>query len=790
MKNHPDPEPARKSSPASLGPPAARPRRASRWLVRGLAAAGLSALAPAVLGLAAVWLLIRDPHPGLEDGMPVSCGARGPDFEIRCLDGMPYLVENGLPYPTGFDSTDHAVLSLDGPWRMRFEDQKRDSSGGMAPVTLAPGILSQGDGSGAPASGPVPESLAVWSQGAWHDEGIPIEVPSTYNAPNGPYRDHQGPVWFARRFRFGPLPPRPGPSGRPGQRVRLGFEGVLLRCRVWLNGELLGDREGGYTPFYFDVSERLRPHGENLLVVRADNRLTYGSLPPRVRPRHNPVWGVYGGIYRSVRLETLPATSIAIARVASYRDGRGSGFAAEILLDGGDGVLSGTLPGSLPGTGGPVASGAEGSEGTDGTGGSQGAGGQLAISVTDPDGKPGPESVHAFRNGVSQVLRVRMPVADPKAWAPGRPHLYAVRMRLQGPGGEETVTVKTGLRELTVEGPSLKLDGRGLFLKGISKMEDDPALGQTQTLEGMRRDLEWIRRMGANYVRLAHYPHHDAEARLARDMGLMVGGEIPYFHVGEGWSQWLVDFQGWGGFPFPHFGMKHLHRKDLLLQAQKSLIELIERDGNNPAVILWSLGNESYNLGDHAGRVYAWLRESARAFDKTRPVTLAEMSYYLPLLDGLRASPRYLDVASVNAYYGWYFGDTAGAEAHMDRFHARYPGKALLLSEFGAEAALGRTDASGYRTGDRVFFPRTYSEAYQAALLSAHVRAAWERPYVLGVSPWVFADFYCPWFPHNPVPYYNNKGVMTRERVPKQGYYELQRLYQWLPDFRDPRPLP
>ncbi|HKP94697.1 MAG TPA: glycoside hydrolase family 2 TIM barrel-domain containing protein [Fibrobacteria bacterium] len=706
MKRPPAPEPR---TPLALRRRFPFLRRLARWAPGG---AGLALALACAGGL----LLSRDPHPGLEASLPASCGAKGDDFEIRCLDGMPYLFENGLPYPTGFDSTDLPRQSLNGPWRLRFD---------------------------APGSDRDP----AWPRGEWHDAGIPIDVPSTYNAPGGPYRGHQGPVWFARRFRA-----RPAPADAW---IRLCFQGVLLRCRVWLNGVPLGDREGGYTPFYFDVDRLLKPDGDNVLVVRADNRLTYASLPPRVRPKHNPVWGVYGGIYRDVYLETLPAVYLGQARVSAYRDSSGAGFAVQA-----------TIHGAGPSGAGPA--------------------GTLTASVRGPGSEGTPPSVLALGAGDTQVLRFRLPVAHPRAWGPGRPESYSVDLALRGPRGSQSASIVTGFRDLTVADASLRMDGKALFLKGISKMEDDPASGQTQTPGMMRRDLGLIRDMGANYVRLAHYPHHEAEARLARDMGLMVGEEIAYFHVGEGWSQWMVDFQGWAGFPFSSFGLKQMHRKDLLLHAQKSLIELIERDGGNPAVILWSLGNESYSLNDRAGRVYAWLRESARAFDPSRPVSMAEMTYYLPMLDARRSSPRFLDVASVNMYYGWYFGEAEGAGDHLDRFHARYPGKAVLLSEFGAEAALGRTDASGFRTGDRVFFPRTYSEEYQASLLEAHVRTALARPYVLGVSPWVFADFYCPWFPRNPVPDYNTKGVVTRERAPKLGYFALQKLYRELPDFRAP----
>lgn len=653
------------------------------------------------------WALSRDPAPGLESELPAGCGARGPDFRVLCPDGLPVLIENGIPYPSGTDSTDHPRQSLDGPWSLRFD----------------PGDAGR---------------ALSWRNG-WPDSlGETILVPSTYNAPAGPHRGHQGITWFARRFRLG-LPP----SGR----LRLCFQGVLLRCSVWLNGVPVGDREGGYTPFFLEIDSLLKRNGENVLVVRADNRLTYASLPPRVRPRHNPVWGVYGGIYRSVYLEALPRTYLAKARILPTRDP--PGFSVELLAHG-----AGASPCSL------------------------------SLSLADPSGRPVASAALSLPAREFAVARARLPIGAPLEWAPEHPGLYALRISLAGPGGRETAWIRTGYRFIEAEGTALRLNGRALFLKGISKMEDDPRLGQTQDDSILERDLALVKGMRANYIRLAHYPHDPREPRLARDLGLLLEEEIPFFHVGEGWSQWLVDFQGLAGFPFGSFGLKQLHRRDLLLHTQRSLLELIERDGSNPAVILWSIGNESYSLNQAAGKAYAWLRDAARAFDPVRPVTMAEMTYYLPGLDSRRSTARFLDVASLNMYYGWYFGRSSGAASHLDTYHASYPGRPILLSEFGAEAALGRTDSAGTRTGDRVYFPRTYSEAYQAALLRQHVAAAWARPWVAGVSPWCFADFYCPWFPRNPVPEYNTKGVLTRERVPKAAYAALREAYAALPDYR------
>jgi hypothetical protein len=136
-----------------------------------------------------------------------------------------------------------------------------------------------------------------------------------------------------------------------------------------------------------------------------------------------------------------------------------------------------------------------------------------------------------------------------------------------------------------------------------------------------------------------------------------------------------------------------------------------------------------------------------------------------------------MDVVSVNLYYGWYYGETSDAGPALDALHARFPDKPVVVSEFGAGAALGRTDADGVWQAERVIANRTYSEAYQARLLGEILALARARDFVAGASPWVFADFLCPWFPSNPVPGFNVKGLLSQDREPKQAYHVVQRRY-------------
>ena len=604
----------------------------------------------AVAGFLA-FLFFVHPRPQL----PAGCGARGPDFELRCAGEDPYLMVNGLPYPTDFEGYSHPVRMLSGTWRFRLDPEGVGEAQRWHELAAAP---------------------ADWEE---------IQVPSTFNAPNSGRAEYQGQAWYFTTF--------DAPAAAPGELVRLRFHGVLRASDVWLNGSKLGHREGGYTPFFFDVGERLAKDGPNRLVVRVDNRLVYDALPPRLDERHRPGWAPYGGIYRDVALERLPRTYVFKVDARTKVSGGEVGFDVRVFVDARRSMAPHTLK----------------------------------VAVVGPGGAPTVEwNLPPTFGGDVVVHRMDVPLEAPRWYSPASPELYTVVVTLESPDGPHRVSLQTGLRTVEVRPNALWLNGERIFLKGINKHEDDPALGATQTALTIERDLRLIQELNANFVRLAHYPHDAREVRRARDLGLLMLEEIPFYQVGTGYVAWYEEGRGVLDFPVAHFGMRQLGDAALLLNAQRDLAELIERDRNNPAVILWSVANESYTLMGAAGEVHGWLSQVAKALDPTRPTTLAELTYDIPLLDGLRAGAASVDVPALNVHYG----RAEQVEAHLDDFHARHPDRPLLVTELGAEGALGRGDAE-----DQLI--RTYVELLR------------RKDYVAGVSPW----------------------------VPKKAFRSLQRLY-------------
>lgn len=645
------------------------------------------------------------------------------------------LIVRGLPTPSSFDgdSPTRSSISLDGAWQFRLDPDEKGE---------ARDWHRGGDGGAS-------------------DSWVEVPVPSVFNAAESDLTDYLGVAWYRREFGWpaeGAGDPASDPGRRDGsavperpRRTVLCFQGLLLRGRVWLNGELLGAFEGGYTPQRFDLTGRLR--GRNLLAVCCDNRLTADSLPPRLKRDHHPGWHTYGGIHRPVALEIQPADSIVTLRMGRA----GTTIACEVVTR-----HSTAAPGEAV---------------------------SLALALV-PAGAaiapaPAPERWATARRtdwnpreGLARWEAV-LPASGLPRWSPGEPARVVVQARLAESGGTiDEVRQTTGLRTVEVSGERLLLNGAPIFLRGICRHEDHPRLGASVTAESIRTDLDLVEALGANHVRRAHYPHAPAELEAAEVRGLLQSEEIPLYQAGTGFSAWKQEREGLLRLPVRLFGLRQMRRPALLAHARRQLIELIERDRHRPSIILWGLGNENYALGRRGGRTIAALAAVAREWDATRPLTYVELTYNIALLDRARRGWDAVDLMSLNAYHGWYYGTVDDLATQLAEIRRRHPGRPLVISEFGAGAQPGRSSADGPWRGDRIQRPRTYGEDDQAELIEGYWRIARAHRWVVGLSPWVLSDFYNIWFPANPTPNYNLKGLTSRDRVPKLAFHRLAALYR------------
>ncbi|HEY0310929.1 MAG TPA: glycoside hydrolase family 2 TIM barrel-domain containing protein [Allosphingosinicella sp.] len=512
-------------------------------------------------------------------------------------------------------------------------------------------------------------------------------LPSSWINHDPTMRHYDGLVWYQRGFEAQP---------RAGRRYFLRFGAAEYRADVFVNGKRVGSHEGGFTPFAFEVTGLLRA-GANQVTVGVDSQRSDATVPPTVTD-----WETYGGLTRPVRLIEVPATYVDDAWIRLTRDGH---IRASGRLDG------------------PAAAGAEVRVRVAG------------LLLTARSAADGSWSVEA---AAPRTL---------KRWSPDSPTLYDVIVE----AGEDRLTDRIGFRTIAVRGRQILLNGKPIFLRGISVHEEELGADPTRAMTpaAARALLAEVKTgLHGNFVRLAHYPHAEAMTRAADEMGLIVWSEIPVY--------WRVAFG----------------RPETLALARTMLAENILRDRNRAAIALWSVGNET-PVGADRNAFLAALAGDVRKLDDTRLVTAALLTRreqrdghpVMVLDDPLAAS---LDVLAVNTYNGWYTDDRlADLPAIGWRVNEDKP---LILSELGADAKAGFHDPATLRK---------YSEEFQAEYYRQTLAMAAKIPFLAGMSPWILKDFRSPRRQH-PVfqQGWNRKGLISETGQRKLAFDVLAGFYR------------
>jgi beta-glucuronidase len=632
------------------------------------------------------------------------------NLQVKRWAGIPYLEENGLPYPGYFIASINPRLCLDGLWLLRA-----DKAG-------------KGEGE------------QWFAKRFTQDESEIAEVPGCFNTADSPLHGYEGAVWYQKVFTLNDA------ATAPGRWLRLAFMGSFYKTDVWLNGFYLGCSENGYLPFYFDADQAAVRDGENVLTVRVDNTLDYDSLPPKLYEGYRLGWHPFGGIHKSVYLEACPQVTCFKLRTETAVEG-GTGVVSIQALFQRRGEISAPLTVDsrfiLAGPGGDRCA-------------------QLEAKAVFAAG----ESV----GGVTAQLQL----PDPALWDIQSPHLYS--LTLESPGEKKAVTF--GFRSVAVEGTRIKINGEHVFFKGISRHEEDRPDGLAMKPEATRRELELIREMNGNFVRLAHYPHHPATLDSCDHIGLYAWEEIPLYQAGGGIVKYIgsksvhdrkvKSFRQWPALI--SLTSSQLLQPALMIKARASLLKMVERDANHPSIVFWGIGNENWSINPAGEKALRWLKAELLQFDRTRPVTYA--SFTLPVVTAaFERSFNVADIIAVNEYYGWYYGKPGQEEKFIEKIHRKYPGKPILVSETGSDCVYGlHTDQSPPPWG--------HTEEYQHHMLKTKWENLSTKPYFAGWSPWILKDFYCPEYREdNPVPFYNLKGLMDHRYRKKKAFYLLQSLY-------------
>lgn len=487
------------------------------------------------------------------------------------------------------------------------------------------------------------------------------------------------------------------------EEVYIEFEGANSSADVYVNGTLAVHHDGGYSTFRANITELLKE--ENEIIVAVDN-----APNDRVYPQMAD-FTFYGGIYRNVNI-----LCVSKARFDLDHFG-GPGITVTPIVEGSDAKVNVTA----------YLTGLNGTE---------------TVKITIKDGE-------------RKVAEAAMPAADAKAdfvienahlWN-GRkdPFLYTCEaVLLDGEKELDARIVKFGCRYFEIDPErGFILNGVEYPLRGVSRHQDRPEIGNALLPEHHKEDLDLIYEVGATTIRLAHYQHNQYFYDLCDEMGFVLWAEIPYIsnHMPNG-------------------------RENTISQMK----ELIIQNYNHPSIFVWGISNEITMRGAEDTDLlenHRILNDLCHEMDKTRLTTMAVVSM-CPMDSEYVTIP---DTVSWNHYFGWYGGDTSMNGPWMDQFHAMHPTLPVGMSEYGCEALNWHT--SNPEQGD-------YTEEYQAYYHEELIKQLFTRPYIWASHVWNMFDFAADARSEGGEDGMNHKGLVTFDRKYKKDAFYAYKA--WLSD--------
>lgn len=541
-----------------------------------------------------------------------------------------------------------------------------------------------------------------------------VRLPHTWNAVDGERHGayYRGPGWYRREI---DLP--------PGGKAFVRFGAASQAAEVFCDGRKIGEHRGGFTAFAIDVSSCARPR--SLLAVRVTNAPAPDLAPLKAD------FTFFGGLYRGAALITTGDTYISpqdygssgVYLTPSVKD---EAMSARVeLANESGGPERVALRVRLRGARGNVV-------------------GEARRELTLPPGR--------------SEAAATVPVPDPHVWDGVRdPYLYHADVTLEAPGGGalDAVHETTGFRTVAVDPRrGFLLNGRPLDLRGVGMHQDWRGKGWALGPAERRRNVALLREMGANAVRLAHYPHAPATLSLLDRAGIVAWSEIP-----------LVDEET----PSAAFAAA----------TKAQLEEMIHQNYNHPSIAFWGLFNELKH--DPLGLVPE-LDRIARREDPSR-ITVGATDC-TPSGRTSSGTPCDFSMAKVpqaiafNRYDGWYYGDFGAFGAFLDGVRKLLPGSPVGISEYGAGASVNQHEEPPRRPERG---SRFYPEEYQSVAHEAWLGELEARPGLFGHFAWNLSDFAAANRDEGEVPGRNDKGLVTADRGTKKDafyFYEAS----WRPD--------
>ena len=519
------------------------------------------------------------------------------------------------------------------------------------------------------------------------------------------------------------------PASWQDKSTYLYFEGANQVAEVYVNGKFAGKHIGGYTAFSFDIGKLLQYSSDGLAAnqvwVKVDNSPNE-SIPPL-----DADFTFFGGIYRDVYL--LSANPVHF----NLDDAASSGIRIKTPLVSNNSANV-EIDGSITNT--P----ADKNEV------------KVVSAIFAADGKLVKEvksnvKLTEGNTGFSQQLNA---IADPHLWSPDDPYLYHVVSKIYDKNGNllDQQTNPLGLRWFKFDAATgFYLNGKSIKLIGANRHQAYKGMANALPDALHERDMQLLKDMGANFIRISHYPQDAAVLEACDRLGLLASEEIPIVN-------------------------RITQSEEFTANCENMQQEMIRQNFNHPSIIIWAYMNEvllqpRYQRDSPEQRKY--FGDVAGLAKKLDSLTRREDSSRYTMISchgdfdrynktGITQIPQ---IVGWNLYYGWYAPDFEGFGQFLDRHHRELPDKPLIVTEYGADGDTRLHSFEPEKFDKTIEYQTLYHKKYLAAIMA--------RPFVAGGAMWCLVDFNS----YNRIdaaPHTNTKGVATEERIPKDIYYYYQ----------------
>jgi len=570
------------------------------------------------------------------------------------------------------------------------------------------------------------------------DTAAKIQIPGAWNAIDKKLFFYRGPVWLYKKFNYQP---------KKEAITHLYIEGSNFTTKIFINGSIIGEFEGGYVPFNFDISKHLK-NGENILLVQTDNTLNQSSVPTQKTD-----WWPWGGIVGDVYIVETPKKFIQNA----YLQLNPENFSEALFkLEMNQGL----------------------------------SGQRIVLEIPELQFKD------EFITNTAGFIRESIIIA-PRLWSPTDPKLYKVIIS----SDQETISDEIGFRSIKVEGQNIYLNNSEIQFKGIAMHSEPIGIpGPAFSKEHFQDLLLMAKDLNINFIRAAHYPYTRHLAKVADRLGLMLWEEVPVY--------WNIDWDNSETLNIAINQIKRLVQRDQnrasvvvwsvanetplsssrmkFLNTLLSEIETIDSTRLTTAALL-SGSEEQFKalvlVLALQGVKSQWVNPQEKAIfqfilDQANIPIDSELNFSISIDDPLGES---VDLISYNEYFGWYYVTFFTDQMMIPEGTLRklmfevLPNikissvfnKPIHISEFGAGAKYGNHSN------------KIWSEEYQARLYRHQLEMLSNNPQIKGISPWVFKDFRAMLRPLPGIQdFYNRKGLIDENGNKKAAFDVLADFYE------------